>query len=87
MQTVKTFFFPTSKGNIKIFIGQCFRPNANSTIKKINHFQSTNGYIRWIVAVAKDVKLSYAETEEATRTAMALVATGVANADVVEEVA
>ena len=85
MKQLLSFYFLSKLGRVQIIIGQCYRPN--SSLKKINHFQSANGYSRWIVAVAKDVKLSYVEIEIATQKAMALVATGVANSTVVQEVA
>ena len=85
MKSTLSFFFPSSKGNIKILVGQCYRPNHS--IKKINHFQSLKGYATWVVAVSKNINLSYKEVEEATQRAIALVATGVANSTVVQEVA
>ena len=83
----QTFQFPlqTSNGIVNIVVGQAFGPNNSLT--KINHFFSSSKYITWVVAVAKSVHLSYTDIEEATRRAMALVATGAADSAVVQEVA
>lgn len=71
MKAVKSFKLQTSKGAILVQVGQCFRPNAQT--KKIFHFNSTNGYITHVMAVAHGVKLSYAELDEAIAKAMHLV--------------
>ena len=85
MKASLSFFFPSSKGNIKVLVGQCYRPNK--MIQKINHFRLPAGYATWVVAVGKNINLSQKEAEEATQRAIDLVATGVANSTAVQEVA
>jgi hypothetical protein len=58
----------TKSGTVMVQLGQCFRPNFIT--KKIFSFQSASGYGTWVLAVDRDIDVSFRELRVAVDVAM-----------------